>query len=124
MKGARRLQAIRQFCFSAIACVEEFGFVARLPLRGMRREKIMSPTRSLPSASGAQVIRDDPQEEARSSLRVPASSRAGTTPVWGKIVDCSLSRGNAHIEQEADSGAARAWRAALMRSRTHYLGVV
>jgi hypothetical protein len=41
MKGARRLQAIRQFCFSAIACVEEFGFVARL------REKIMSPTRSL-----------------------------------------------------------------------------
>jgi hypothetical protein len=27
-EGARRLRAIRQFCFSAIACVEEFGFVA------------------------------------------------------------------------------------------------
>ena len=26
--GARRLRAVRQLCFSRIACVEEFGFVA------------------------------------------------------------------------------------------------
>src|SRR5262245_10827802 len=51
----------------------------------LRREKKRAPRAVCLLRAGLKSVNqgDDPQEEPGSSLRVQASSRCGTTPVWG-----------------------------------------
>jgi hypothetical protein len=94
--GCQMPRTIRHLCFSAIACVEEFGFVALASFCGDRKPTIgppcqwrgrggkeRSPARSCSVRAGwdfAIMTREAPR---RSSRRVQASCRRGTSPHLG-----------------------------------------